>query len=143
MVDEERLGTASTPNVLPDTQRVHLIKDIDNIIINKCAFISQKVEWLKFRSGATRREEGGTVHQVVNFICHEKFTIDSLDYDVAVAFVKDRFVYKDNSVMPAILNTEVIKGKMAVTATGWGYKQVWQHINLTYSYQLAGLIKLA
>lgn len=108
-----------------------------------CVFISQKVEWLKFRSGSTSREEGGNVHQVVNFICHENFTLDSLDYDVAVAFVKDKFVYKDNSVMPAILNTVKIDGEMAVTATGWGYKQVWQRINQKYYYQLAGLIKLA
>lgn len=101
------------------------------------------MEWLKFRSGSTSREEGGNVHQVVNFTCHEKFTLDSLDYDVAVAFVKDKFDYKDNSVMPAILNTEMIKDGMAVTATGWGYKQVWQRINQKWYYQLAGLINLA
>lgn len=106
-----------------------------------CVFISQRVEWLKFRSGSTSREEGGNVHQVVNFTCHENFTLDSLDYDVAVVFVKDKFLY-ENSVMPAVLNTEKIQGKMAVTATGWGYKQVWQHINLKYYYQLAGLVKL-
>lgn len=143
-VDEKRLDIASTTNVLPDTQRVHLIKDMDStsIIINMCVFISQRVEWLTFRSGSTSREEGGNVHQVVNFICHENFTLDSLDYDVAVALVKDKFRYQIYAVMPAILNTKMINGTMAVTATGWGYKQVWQHINLKYYYQLAGLIKL-
>lgn len=56
----------------------------------------------------------------------------SLDYDVAVVLVQDKFVYNDNSVMPALLPSKKLNGGDAVTVTGWGYKQVWQHINLKY-----------
>lgn len=86
---------------------------------------NQPVKWLTFRSGSTVREAGGTLHPVKYYVYHDLYRRDTVDYDIAVVYVRVPFEFKD-SVTPIILPKAPVGQGENVVVAGWGYLEQQQ-----------------
>ncbi|KAG8303629.1 trypsin epsilon-like [Homalodisca vitripennis] len=87
---------------------------------------NEPVRWMSFRAGSTTRGYGGTVHPFKYYIYHEKYSgRKTLDYDVAVVFVKVPFDFK-TGIAPVTLPFSMPREGERVLVSGWGFLEPQQ-----------------